>query len=88
MKYGSHHVEGENARGFFAVFVIHVTAEWVRDRDDCLWDGVGMGNHHNSNTFTLPMLICTLTCSRMDVLVLMQATGACSRPCAQTCVWL
>lgn len=35
------------------VCVIHVTAEWVRDRDDCLWDGVGMRNHHNGNVFVL-----------------------------------
>lgn len=47
---------------FFAVCVIHVMAEWVRDRDDCLWDGAGMRNHHNSNMFMLPVLICTLTC--------------------------
>lgn len=35
------------------VCAIHVTAEWVRDRDDCLWDGVGMRNHHNGNVFVL-----------------------------------
>lgn len=65
MKYGSYLVEGENARGFCAVCVIHVMAEWVRDRDDCLWDGVGMRNHHRSDMLMLPVLICTLTCLRM-----------------------
>lgn len=62
MKYGSYLVEGESAPGFYAVCVIHATAEWVRDRNDCLWDGVGMRNHHNGNMFMWPVLICTLPC--------------------------
>ena len=66
MKYGSYLVEGESARGFYAVRVIHVTAQWARDRHDCLWDGVGMRNHHKGNVFVLPVLICTLTCSSVD----------------------
>lgn len=63
MKYGSYLVEGESAQGFYAVCVIPVTAEWVRDRNDCLWDGVGMRNHHSGNMFMLPVLVCTLTSS-------------------------
>lgn len=66
MKYGSYLVEGESARGFYAVRVIHVTAQWARDRNDCLWDGVGMRNHHKGNVFASPVLICTLRCSGVD----------------------
>lgn len=63
MKYGSYLVEGKSVRGILCcVCVMHVTAEWVRDRNDCLWDGAGMRNHHRSNM----CLICTLSCLSMD----------------------
>lgn len=68
MKYGSYLVEGQSAPGFCAVCVcvIHAAAVWVKDRNDCLWDGVGMRNHHKGNMFMLPMLICARACLSMD----------------------
>lgn len=59
MKYGSYLIEGKkkSAGGFYAVCEIHVTAEWVRDRDDCLWDGAGMRRHHRGNMCMLPVLV-------------------------------
>lgn len=68
MKYGSYLIEGgekkkKSVGGFYAVCEIHVTAEWVRDRDDCLWDGAGMRRHHRGNMCMLPALV---SCSSMD----------------------
>lgn len=57
---------GKKASRDFMLCTIHVTAERVRDRNDCLWDGAGMRNHHKSNMLMLPALIGTLSGSCMD----------------------
>lgn len=37
---GGRKAQGEKSiQGFEAVCVLHIMAEWLRDRYDCLWDG-------------------------------------------------
>lgn len=72
MKYGSYLIGG-GVGGFYAVCEIHVTAEWVRDRDDCLWDGAGMRRHHRGDMCMLPVLV---SWSSMDTTALYVCTCA------------